>query len=349
MMAEMMKRVILKKPFKLEVEEVPKAIAEQGEVLVKVLRCGVCGSDFTIYEGKHPWAISPLIMGHEFAGVIDSVGKGVDSKRVGQRVAILPHRICGNCFGCRQNTSNLCSNLKCMGAEAHGGHAEFVSVPAKMAIPIPASLSFDSAALLEPACVAYHGINRAGNIKGKTVCVIGAGPIGAFAVQSATALGAEKVIVADLKDDRIKLVTQWAYKVFNLTDKPLSETLRYAGIDKEEIDIYVDCVGQEGQVLEEIMLTSRRNTSVIMIGVLRREYNIPHLAELVQHEITIYGTTMYDHKDYLQMIELMANKKICIDGMITHRFNMEDIPNVLKTFSTNNKPFFKIMLDIAEN
>jgi L-iditol 2-dehydrogenase len=348
-MSDMMKRVVLKKPLYFELEEVPKAVAEPGEVLVKVICCGVCGSDFTIYKGKHPWAISPLVMGHEFAGIIDSVGKGVDCSRVGKRVGILPHRVCGNCYGCRQNTSNLCSNLRCMGAEAHGGHAEYVSVPANMAISIPDTLSFDEAALLEPACVAYHGLNRAGNIKGKTVCIIGAGPIGAFAVQSAVALGAAKVIVGDLDDSRLQLSAQWAHKVFNTTNKSFVQALKENGIDSEQIDIYVDCVGLEGQVLEQILLTSRRNTSIVMIGVLRREYNIPHLPEFVQHEITLHGTTMYDHKDYEKVIMLMADKKIRIDGMITHRFKLTDIPEVLKKFSAHNESFFKIMLDVAEN
>ena len=347
-MSGMMKRAILKKPLHLELEDVPKATAEPGEVLVKVMRCGVCGSDFTIYKGKHPWAISPLVMGHEFAGIIDSVGEGVDSSLVGERVGVLPHRICGNCYGCRRNASNLCSNLRCMGAEAHGGHAEYVSVPANMAISIPDTLSFDEAALLEPACVAYHGINRAGNIKGQTVCVIGAGPIGAFAVQSAVAQGALKVIVCDLDDSRLKLSEQWAHKVFNTTNKSLSQALKDNGIDSEQIDTYVDCVGLEGQILEQILLTSRRNTTIVMVGVLRREYNIPHLPEFVQHEITLHGTTMYDHRDYAVMIALMADKKIRIGGMITHRFKLSDIPYVFERFSTSAQAYFKIMLDMAE-
>lgn len=345
----MMRRVILKQPMQLELEEVSKATAEPGEVLVKVICCGVCGSDLTIYKGKHPWAISPLIMGHEFTGVVDSVGRGVDKGLIGKRVAVLPHRVCGKCYGCHHNASNLCTALRCMGAEAHGGHAEFVSVPAKMAIPIPDTLSFDEAALLEPACVAYHGINRVGKIKDKTVCIIGAGPIGVFAVQSAIAQGAAKVIISDLEDNRLKLASQWAHKTFNLTGKSLSQALKNIGIDYEQIDVYVDCVGLEGQVLEEILLTSRRNTSIVMIGVLRRKYSVPHLPEFVQHEITLYGTTMYNHEDYVEMIELMADKKISIAGMITHRFELEDIPNVFKQFSVCAEPFFKIMLNIAQN
>ena len=347
-MTDMMKRVILKKPGCLELETVPKENAQPGEVLVRVESCGVCGSDLTIYNGKHPWAISPLIMGHEFSGVVEALDQGVDSPAVGTRVAILPHRVCGKCFGCRQNTSNLCENLRCMGAEAHGGHTEYVSVPAKMAIPMQKNVSFEEAALLEPACVGYHGIRRLPKIEGKTICVIGSGPIGIFAAQSAKAIGAKKVFVCDLDSDRLKLALQLgADKVFNLKDKSLAKALEDQGVEAKDIDAFADCVGLEGQVLDQILAIARRNTDIVMIGVLRRNYDIPHLPEFVQHEISLHGTTMYNHQDYAQMIDLMDSKKIRIDGMITHRFKLAEIPDVFKLLNSKTEPYFKVMLKIS--
>ena len=348
-MAQTMQRVVLKKTGCLECQTVEKESAKPGEVLVKVECCGVCGSDLTIYNGKHPWAISPLIMGHEFSGVVETLGRGVDSPAIGTRVAILPHRVCGKCFGCKQNSSNLCENLKCMGAEAHGGHAEYVSIPAKMAIPVQGKVSFEEAALLEPACVGYHGIRRLPKIEDKTICVVGSGPIGVFAAQSAKAIGAKKVFVGDLDSERLQLAFQLgADKVFNLKDKSLAKALEDQGVDAKDIDAFADCVGLEGQVLDQILAVARRNTDIVMVGVLRRNYDIPHLPDFVQHEISLHGTTMYNHQDYAQMIDLMNRKIIRIDGMITHRFNLDEIPEVFKFLNSKAEPYFKVMLKISQ-
>ena len=195
-----MKQLILQAPRQFAMESVPVPEPGKGEVLVKVAAVGVCGSDLTIYRGHHPYAISPLVMGHEFSGVIAKCGRGVRGRAAGERVAVIPHLVCGKCGPCRKKIFNFCESLRCMGAEAHGAHAEYIAVPAGMALPISEGVSLKMAALLEPACVGYHGARREKIGRTTTALVVGAGPIGIFCLQVVKAMGAAKALIADLDE-----------------------------------------------------------------------------------------------------------------------------------------------------
>ena len=127
----------------------------------------------------------------------------------------------------------------------------------------------------------------------------------------------------------------------------MTEAFEDQGVDSKDIDAFADCVGLEGQVLDQILAIARRNTDIVMVGVLRRNYDIPHLPEFVQHEISLHGTTMYNHQDYAQMIDLLDSKKVCIDGMITHRFKLGEIPKVFKFLNSKTESYFKVMLKIS--
>ncbi len=330
---------------KIAVKDIPKAGALPGEILIKVMRCFICGSDLTIFHGKHPWAIRPLVMGHEFSGVVEAHGKGVKKPKIGTRVAVIPHRVCGKCPACKKKVYNFCESLRCMGAEAHGAYAEYISVPAEMVVPISKNMSFEDAALLEPACVALHAVKRVGSLKGKNVLVVGAGPIGAFAVQAAKALGAKKVFIADTDEWRLNLVKKFKVTAaLNIKKTKLENALKRIGTSIKEIDVFFDCVGMEGVVLDEILRLARRGTDIVMVGVLRREYNLPHLPEFVQHELTLYGTTMYVPEDFRHMIRLMSEGKVSTKGLKTHEFKLEEIQKVFAFIEARKEPFFKIML-----
>jgi L-iditol 2-dehydrogenase len=345
---DMMYCVTLKKPMVLEegYRDIPSP--GKGEVLIKVMRIGLCGSDATIYYGKHPYVSYPLVMGHEFSGEIAGLGEGVKSLAIGQRVAVIPHLVCGKCSQCKTETFNFCEELRCTGAEADGAHCEYKVMPAVMAIPIPDNLSLDDAAMIEPACVAYHAAKR-GEIKnGDTVLIVGAGPIGLFAMQSVKALGASRVYVADLDEKRLELARSLgAEGVINAAQEKITEGLvRLIGGSKE-VDVFFDCVGQKGEILEEIILMAKRGSRVVMVGVLQMDYNIPHLPDFVQHELRLSGTTMYVPQDYRDMIKYLSEGKISTKGMITHHFPITEIIKVFREFIEGKKEyFFKIMFTL---
>lgn len=335
----------LKKPLLLEESYCDIPSPGKDEVLIKVKRVGLCGSDAAIYYGHHPYVSYPLVMGHEFAGVIAETGENVNNLKTEQRVAVIPHLVCGKCAQCNTETFNFCEELRCTGAEADGAHCEYKVMPAVMAIPIPDNLSMDDAALIEPACVAYHAAKRGEIKKGDTVLVVGAGPIGIFAMQSVKVLGASKVYIADIDKKRLDLANSLgADGIINVSQEKLEAGLvRLLGSSKE-ISVFFDCVGEKGEVLEEIILMAKRGSRVVMVGVLQMGYDIPHLPDFVQHELRLSGTTMYTPQDYREMIEHLSNKTIQTQGIITHYFPAKDIKKVFKDYVEGKKEyFFKIM------
>ncbi|MCK9618562.1 MAG: alcohol dehydrogenase catalytic domain-containing protein [Lentimicrobiaceae bacterium] len=338
-------RITLVKPGELVIDQTGIPNPGKDEILLKVERCGVCGSDPTIYRGLHPYAKKQLIMGHEFSGTIEELGENVKHLKKGIRVTAIPHVVCGKCKPCQTETYNFCEELKCMGAEADGAHVNYVCVDAKMVLPIPDTMTMDDAAMVEPACVAYHGAKR-GEIKsGDIALVVGAGPIGIFAMQSCKVLGAKKVIIADLDEWRLNLAKKLgADGTINVRKETLEQGLTRLFGNAKDVDVFYDCVGEKGKAFDEILKIARRGTRIVIIGVLQNEYCIPHLPDFVQHELRISGTTMYVPQDYKEMIDLMGKGKISTKGMITHYFKISEIKEVFKMIDSRKEPFFKIML-----
>lgn len=340
--------ITLKKPGILEEGFCKIPEPKKGEVLIKVRRVGLCGSDATIYYGKHPYVSYPLIMGHEFSGEIAALGEGVDNLKTGQRVAVIPHLVCGKCDACRNEIFNFCEELRCTGAEADGAHCQFKVMPSVMAIPIPDNLSLDDAAMIEPASVALHAAKRGEIKKGDTVLIVGAGPIGLFALQSVRVLGASRVFIADIDEKRLELAKALgADGVINPEKEKISEAIsRLAGSIKA-VDVFFDCVGQKGEILEEIILMAKRGSRIVIVGVLQMNYNIPHLPDFVQHELRLSGTTMYTPVDYREMIGYLSSGRITTRGMITHHFPINDVIKVFKDFVENRKEYyFKIIFTL---
>lgn len=348
-MTQTMMRVRLVAPYQLAIDACPIPSPQPGEVLIKVLRVGVCGSDPTIYRGRHPYVTFPVVMGHEFSGTIAALGDGVDRLRPGDRVTVIPHLVCGACGPCTQEIFNFCEQLRCTGAEADGAHVQYICMPENMVLRIPDTMTLEDAALVEPACVAYHGAKRGDLTANDTVLVIGAGPIGLFCVQSCTALGARRVFVADLDATRLALAASLgADGTIDVSHEPLTDGLARLAGSSLGVDVYYDCVGEKGRVLDTILQLARRGSRVVMIGVLQHGYDIPHLPDFVQHELRLSGTTMYVPQDYREMLALMGDGKISTHGMITHTFPLRDIRQVFDMIEQGQEKFLKIMLTVNE-
>jgi L-iditol 2-dehydrogenase len=348
-MADTMLRVTLVEPGRLVVDRTERPSPGPGEALLKVRRVGVCGSDLTIYRGRHPYAKMPLVMGHEFSGTIEELGPGVAGPAVGTRVAVIPHLVCGRCGPCRSETFNFCEHLRCMGAEADGAHVQYLAIPARMALPIPDRMTLEDAALMEPACVGYHAAKRADIRAGDRVLVVGAGPIGIFAAQGCRALGAEAVYLADKDPFRLGLAHRLgADGTIDVSRESLADGVARLAGSRESVGVYLDCVGETGAVLDGIIATARRGSRVVVVGVLQAAFSIPHLPDFVQHELRLSGTTMYVPQDYREMIALVSEGKIRTDGMITHVFDLEDFGKAIALMEGKRENVFKIMLRVNE-
>lgn len=345
-MSTMLKATLVA-PEQIELGEAEIPTPGPGEVLVHVLRVGVCVSDPTIYFGRHTYVTYPLVMGHEFSGTVAGVGEGVEGFEIGTRVAVIPHLVCGRCEMCEKEIYNFCESLRCTGAEADGAHCEYIVMPKQMVLPIADAMTLEDAALVEPACVAYHGAKRGGIQPADTVLVIGAGPIGNFCMQSCKALGAKKVFIADMDAGRLALAESLgADGIIDVSKESLEDGLARLCGGPKKVDVFYDCVGEKGTVLNNILGLARRGTRIVMIGVLQNGYQIPLLPDFVQHELSLSGTTMYTPSDYREMLRLMSEGSIRTQGVISHTFPLKQVKEVFQMIADRREPFFKIMLTV---
>lgn len=318
-----------------------------GEVKIRVASVGICGSDISAYYGRHPYISCPIVLGHEFAGVIEQVGDSAGSLKVGERCTVVPHLKCGVCPACQSGRYNHCGELKVMGAQADGAFTRYINVPAEMAIPVPDSVSTDQAALVEPGAVGYHAAKRANPTSDETVVVFGAGPIGMFTIQSVRALGARKVLIVDRDSDRLSLAAKLGVDgVIDLSAESLDEGLDRLAGGTTNVDVFMDCVGFGGDVLNEIIRVARRGVKVVVAGVLESGCKVSLLPDFVEHELTLIGSTMYVPQDFRDVLKLMAEDKISTEGMVTHSACLSDVESVYRMIDSKSEKFFKIVLRI---
>jgi (R,R)-butanediol dehydrogenase/meso-butanediol dehydrogenase/diacetyl reductase len=262
----------------VRVVDVEDRAAGAGEVALAVAYCGICGSDLHEYTAgplaipvtePHPesGAIAPLVLGHEFCGTVVEVGSGVSGLAPGDRVAVEPHYRCGACPRCKNGEYNLCRHFGFAGLMGDGGMAERAVVPAYMLHRLPEGVSFEQAALFEPAAVALHALRRAGIRSGETVAVVGLGPIGLLVVMFARRLGAGRVIATDLHPARLELARE-----LGATDVVLAEPqeavphlIRQAA-GGEGADVAFEVVGSEG-TLRSCLEATRKGGRVVLVGL----------------------------------------------------------------------------------
>jgi len=195
-----MKAVICETPGRLAMIDRPRPEPALGEVLVHIRRIGVCGTDFHIFGGKHPFLEYPRVMGHELSGTVERVPEGSTLSQ-GQDVYIVPYLSCQRCAACRKGLTNACQNIRVLGVHCDGGMAEYLSLPERNVVPTDGA-SLDDAAMIEFLAIGAHGVKRGAVTAADRVLVVGSGPIGMAAIIFAKSRGAE-VTVMDMREDRL--------------------------------------------------------------------------------------------------------------------------------------------------
>lgn len=206
-MAEMMKAGVVHAKDDLRYEDIEKPVPKAGEVLIKVKYTGICGSDVPRVNGD-ACHFFPNVLGHEFSGIVEAVGEGVEKLVPGDYVAGVPLVPCMKCPDCARGDYSLCKHYSFIGSRQFGSFAEYVCVPEVNAVKFDPSISFEQAALFEPATIALHGLERTGYKGGHTVAILGTGPIGMLTAQWATIFGASKVVVFDIVPEKLDLALE---------------------------------------------------------------------------------------------------------------------------------------------
>lgn len=335
---------VMVSPGKIEFHEVEKPELKPGQVLIKIMRIGICGSDIHVNHGKHPFTKYPVTQGHEVSGKIVEVAEDVEHLKVGQKVTIEPQVVCGKCHPCRTGKYNLCEELKVMGFQTVGAGSEYFAVDAKNVTTVPDHLSYDEAAMIEPLAVTVHAANRVGDVKDKDIVVIGAGPIGILLVQTLKAKGARKVMVTDVSDYRLELALKCgADFAVNTKKEDFGEAmLRCFGPDKA--DVIYDCAGNN-TTMEQAIKHSRKGSIIVLVAVFEGMATVD-LATLNDKELDLNTTMMYRHEDYVEAIELVEAGKVKLTPLMSKHFAFRDWEKAYEYIDNNHEITMKVLIDV---
>ncbi|BAS28041.1 zinc-dependent alcohol dehydrogenase [Limnochorda pilosa] len=328
------------------VEDRPVPEPGPGEVRIKPLAVGICGSDMHAFAGEHPFVHPPIVLGHEIGAQVDEVGPGVEELRPGQLVTVEPNLVCGTCHNCRTGRYNICENLRVIGCVGYdGAMTEYMVVPSEKVFPVPAHWSAERAALVEPVAVGVHAIRQGGFQPGQNVLVLGAGIIGLVTAQAARAFGAGRIIVVDLLGSRLERARGLGFTdVVNNATADLQQELRRL-LKGELPDMIFDCVAIQ-PTLDTAVEIARKGTRIVVVGVPAGRLSVPmHLVQ--DRELELVGTLMYRREDYDASIRLMESGAISTEGFITHRFAMDQVMEAFSVAINQKETALKVMLTVG--
>ena len=337
-------QAVMTRPGEIKFIEIPIPEPNEGEVIVKIMRIGICGSDIHVYHGKHPYTSYPVVQGHEVSGEIAKIGDGITQFKLGDKVTIQPQVVCGKCFSCIHGNYHICDELKVMGFQTTGTASEYFKVAASKLLKLPENMSFDEGAMVEPLAVAVHALSRAGEVKGKKILVLGAGPIGNLVAQSAKGLGAKAVMITDLSDYRLQKAKECGIDFcVNTKDQDIGKVL-LDNFGQDKADIILECVGVN-TTMSQAVLNARKGGTIIVVGVFGSKATID-LGLVQDRELMLIGTLMYQEKDYLKAIELIQSEKVKLKPLITNHFAFKDYLKAYECIEERKDQVMKVIIDI---
>lgn len=338
-----MKQAIMTEPGNIVFQSVDIPEVGNHEIKIKIKKIGVCGSDIHVNHGKHPYTSYPVVQGHEISAEVKEVGKNVDRIKIGDKVTIQPQVVCGECFMCQNGMYHVCEELKVMGFQTTGMASEYFVVDEEKAIILPDSISWDEGAMIEPLAVAIHAVRRVSTIEDKNVLVIGGGPIGNLVAQTAKALGAKQVVVSELSETRIKIAEQCGLKTINSNSEELSDGIvRCFGHTKA--DVIFECVGSSYTVAQTIEV-ARKGSTVVIVGVISNLTKV-NMGFVQDHELTVLGSAMYQTADFNQAVELIKDKKINLNSLITNYLDFENYSEAYSIIDKNKDQVMKVIINV---
>jgi len=340
-----MRQAIMISPGVIEHRDVPKpGELADNEIMLRIQRIGVCGSDIHVYHGKHPFTPYPVVQGHEYSAIVEAVGKAVVKVKPGDKATARPQVVCGTCGPCRRGDYHICENLKVQGFQAPGCAQDLFVVPEDRIIPIPDNISFDQGALIEPASVGAHSTGRATDLKGKNVVVTGAGTIGNLVAQFVQARGAKKVLITDISDYRLSKASSCG---ISNTANVMKESFKDA-IDRvfgdEGFQAGFEAVGVQSTI-DDLIEYIEKGSEIIVAGVFEENPTI-NMGFVGEHELKLIGTLMYKHEDYEEAVEFISKGKICTEPLVTKHFPFEQYDDAYKYIDQKGPETMKVMIDL---
>lgn len=323
--------------------DVPGALAS-NEILLKIQRIGVCGSDIHVFHGEHPATPYPVVQGHEYSGIVEAVGSEVTKVTPGMKATARPQLVCGSCGPCVRGQYNACQNLKVQGFQAPGVAQDYFVVPEDRLIVLPASFSLEQGAMIEPAAVGAHSTSRTTGVEGKNVVVSGAGTIGNLVAQFAKARGAKKVLITDVSDYRLEVAKECGIdSTLNVMKTPFEKGVKEC-FGEQGFQIGLEAAGVQLS-LDALMANVEKGGDVVILGVYSQNPTI-NMYYLGEHELNVFGSMMYKHEDYEAAVEMIAEGKIKLDPLMSKHFPFEEYLEAYRYIEEMGDKIMKVFIDL---
>ncbi len=338
----MMKSAVFYKKHDLRIENTDRPAPKPDEVLVKVMACGICGTDVHIFEGDEGAAATPpqTVLGHEFAGIVEAVGVNVKSVKHGDRVCVDPNKLCNECYWCKSGIGHFCDNMIGIGTTVNGGFSEYCVVPESQCYKFSESTPYEAAAMCEPVACCLHGIDMCDINPGDTVMIIGGGMIGLLMLQLAKLKGAAKLILAEPVESKRELAEKLGADLcINPAEENPAETLKKYGV--ERVSTVIECVGKP-QTMESAIACAGKKSTVMFFGLTKPDEEISVKPfEIFKKEIVLKASFInpYTQKRALELIE---SGKIDVQNMIYAVEPLDRLPEILSDAELRSKGKFII-------
>ncbi|KAA5537541.1 zinc-binding alcohol dehydrogenase family protein [Roseiconus nitratireducens] len=317
-----------------------------GEVLVRVHRMGVCGTDVGCYLGKFPFFEFPRIPGHELGVKVLAVGDGVTHLKAGDRCCVEPYLNCERCDSCRRGHTNCCEHNQTFGVMCDGGLTDQVILPARKLHP-SGSLSYDQAALVETLAIGCHAVDRGGPTAGDNVLILGAGPIGLSALEFAR-LNQANVVVADINQQRLNFVSE---------AMGVAQTVKLEGDDRDIemirefgrgrlADVVVDATGNHRSMVRAFDFAAFAGR-VVYVGITQNDLQFPHAPIFHRRELTLLASRNAMPADFEKIVALIEDGKINTDPWITHHASFDEVPRVFDQWIAPGSGVIKAMIEVT--
>lgn len=301
----------------LELQEIPIPSAAENDVLVRIHAAGVCHSDAHYRAGTSAMGKLPITLGHEIAGEVEWVGSQVTQVKAGERVAVHYNISCGDCYYCKRGDEQFCSSVKMLGHHVDGGYAEYVSIPARNAVPLPKEISFEAGATLMCAsATALHAL-RKGRVKaGETVAIFGVGGLGLSAIQLAKALGAVEVYAVDIQPDKLELASEYNAIPIDAGRCDAVEEIRKLTGGKG-VDVAVEMIGLPKtmkQTVESVGVLGR----AVIVGISKIPLEVNPYATLIGYEAEVMGSNDHLLEELHVLMDMVQQQLLDTSRVVSH-------------------------------
>jgi 2-desacetyl-2-hydroxyethyl bacteriochlorophyllide A dehydrogenase len=336
-----MRALLCDKPGELRLIERPKPEVAPRSALVRLRRAGVCGTDLHIFEGTQPYFAYPRVIGHELAGEVEAVGEG-GSFRVGQQVSLIPYLACGACVACRRGKTNCCQKLNVLGVHSDGGMADYLCVPDDNLVDAE-GVSLDAAAMAEFLAIGAHAVRRGEVAAGRTVLIVGAGPIGVACAIFAKARGAS-VTTLDSREDRLEFSAEAIGVDHVVKAGPDAREALSALTQGDFYDIVFDCTGSSAAMKAGFSLVAHGG-AYVLVSIVLDDISFAD-PEFHKRETSLLGSRNATREDFDVVFAALRGGRIPVARLNTHRAPLDEAARAFPLWLRPEAKVVKALIEI---